>query len=83
MCVGNLHWADSVAMMVAKHMVVSQARPYERLHLMKLLGEHKFGARKRLKSKGKLSCTCSSTCFYLDHSSACFGTRRNHQLEGV
>ena len=77
MCVGDLHWADSVAMMVAKHMVVSQTKPYERLHLMKLLGEHTFRASKRFKSKGKLSCTNCSCCFYLDRSSACSGTKRN------
>ena len=53
MVVGDQFWADSVAMMVAKHLVVSQRRPYERLHLMKLLGEHSFRASKRFKSKGE------------------------------
>ena len=53
MVAGDQHWADSVAMMVAKHLVVSQTRPYERLHLMKLLGEHSLRASKRFKSKGE------------------------------
>ena len=57
MYVGDQLWAEKVAMMVAKHMFISQTRSYERLHLIKLLGQHMFGASRRFKRKGGSHCT--------------------------